>query len=353
MLAAAAEHHTAHAARPLCHTTNVNHHTGTNAAATRARAHRSFDVNKPGSEVEELRGGVAGGSILQGVLKMGQEVEVRAPAAAAACCCPPLAGTELSCCVLCPATTRAWHPAQCCLRCALVALVHNTRCPACHCDVTSCVPHSPHSPHSPDHTQVRPGIITKDSDGRVKCIPIYSRIVSLFAEQNELQVRATLHRACACAMCVLLGTRGCFGCRCGCCWSLLLCSCPAANQPPPDTPGPAATPPPPALQYAVPGGLIGVGLTVDPTLTRADRLVGQVRPFVTQPHTTSNTHSTAPHLPARGCVPSAMIARIAAHNNSPSVAPTSTALHALPHTQRTRRCWARLVRCQTCSASSR
>jgi hypothetical protein len=38
---------------------------------------RSFDVNKPGSEVDELRGGVAGGSILQGVLKMGQEVEVR------------------------------------------------------------------------------------------------------------------------------------------------------------------------------------------------------------------------------------------------------------------------------------
>ena len=26
---------------------------------------RSFDVNKPGSEVEELKGGVAGGSILQ------------------------------------------------------------------------------------------------------------------------------------------------------------------------------------------------------------------------------------------------------------------------------------------------
>ena len=63
---------------------------------------------------------------------------------------------------------------------------------------------------------MRPGIITKDAEGRVKCIPIYSRIVSLFAESNE-------------------------------------------------------------LQYAVPGGLIGVGLTVDPTLTRADRLVGQVR----------------------------------------------------------------------------
>ena len=98
---------------------------------------RSFDVNKPGSEVDDLKGGVAGGSILQGVLRMNQEVEVR------------------------------------------------------------------------------PGIITKDADGKIKCIPIYSRIVSLFTEHNE-------------------------------------------------------------LMYAVPGGLIGVGLTVDPTLTRADRLVGQV-----------------------------------------------------------------------------
>lgn len=98
---------------------------------------RSFDVNRPGSEVEEIKGGVAGGSILQGVLKMHQEVEVR------------------------------------------------------------------------------PGIITKDAEGKQKCIPIYSRVVSLFTEHNE-------------------------------------------------------------LQYAVPGGLIGVGLTIDPMLTRADRLVGQV-----------------------------------------------------------------------------
>jgi translation initiation factor 2 subunit 3 len=30
------------------------------------------------------------------------------------------------------------------------------------------------------------------------------------------------------------------------------------------------------LMYAVPGGLIGVGLKVDPFLTRADRLVGQI-----------------------------------------------------------------------------
>ncbi|KAI8009556.1 Eukaryotic translation initiation factor 2 subunit 3 [Camellia lanceoleosa] len=59
------------------------------------------------------------------------------------------------------------------------------------------------------------GSILKDESGNIKCTPIYSRIVSLFAEQNE-------------------------------------------------------------LQFAVPGGLIGVGTTMDPTLTRADRLVGQV-----------------------------------------------------------------------------
>lgn len=63
--------------------------------------------------------------------------------------------------------------------------------------------------------EVRPGITVKDEDGNIKCTPIYSRIVSLFAEQNE-------------------------------------------------------------LQFAVPGGLIGVGTTMDPTLTRADRLVGHV-----------------------------------------------------------------------------
>jgi len=98
---------------------------------------RSFDVNKPGSEVEELRGGVAGGSILRGVLRVGQEIEIR------------------------------------------------------------------------------PGLVSKDSEGKLTCQPIFSRIVSLFAEQND-------------------------------------------------------------LMYAVPGGLIGVGTKVDPTLCRADRMVGQV-----------------------------------------------------------------------------
>lgn len=98
---------------------------------------RSFDVNKPGSEVDEMKGGVAGGSILHGVLKLGDEIEIR------------------------------------------------------------------------------PGIVTRDEQGAIQCKPIFNRIVSLNSELND-------------------------------------------------------------LKYAVPGGLIGVGTLIDPTLCRADRLVGQV-----------------------------------------------------------------------------
>jgi translation initiation factor 2 subunit 3 len=98
---------------------------------------RSFDVNKPGAEIDELKGGVAGGSILHGVIKLGDEIEIR------------------------------------------------------------------------------PGIVTRDEKGNIKCTPIFSRIVSLNSENNE-------------------------------------------------------------LKYAVPGGLIGVGTRIDPTLCRADRLVGFV-----------------------------------------------------------------------------
>jgi len=35
---------------------------------------RSFDVNKPGAEVDDLVGGVAGGSITRGVLKLGERI---------------------------------------------------------------------------------------------------------------------------------------------------------------------------------------------------------------------------------------------------------------------------------------
>jgi translation initiation factor 2 subunit 3 len=94
-------------------------------------------VNKPGAEVDDPKGGVAGGSILTGVLCLGQEVEIR------------------------------------------------------------------------------PGIVTKDNEGRTKCKPIFSCIMSLHAENN-------------------------------------------------------------LLQFAVPGGLIGFGTRIDPTLCRADRLVRQM-----------------------------------------------------------------------------
>jgi translation initiation factor 2 subunit 3 len=38
---------------------------------------RSFDVNKPGATVDELKGGVVGGSISQGMFKVGDEIEIR------------------------------------------------------------------------------------------------------------------------------------------------------------------------------------------------------------------------------------------------------------------------------------
>ena len=36
---------------------------------------RSFDVNKPGCEVDDLKGGVAGGSILKGVLRVSEIIK--------------------------------------------------------------------------------------------------------------------------------------------------------------------------------------------------------------------------------------------------------------------------------------
>ncbi|KAI3657735.1 hypothetical protein MP638_004339 [Amoeboaphelidium occidentale] len=98
---------------------------------------RSFDINKPGTEINDLKGGVAGGSILRGVLKIGDQIEIR------------------------------------------------------------------------------PGLVSKNSDGQIIIRPLYSVIVSLFAESNH-------------------------------------------------------------LKFAVPGGLIGVGTKLDPVVCRGDRLVGQV-----------------------------------------------------------------------------
>jgi translation initiation factor 2 subunit 3 len=38
---------------------------------------RSFDINKPGTAIEALQGGVIGGSLVQGKLKVGQDIEIR------------------------------------------------------------------------------------------------------------------------------------------------------------------------------------------------------------------------------------------------------------------------------------
>ncbi len=38
---------------------------------------RSFDVNKPGTDIESLKGGVIGGSLIQGKLAVGQEIEIK------------------------------------------------------------------------------------------------------------------------------------------------------------------------------------------------------------------------------------------------------------------------------------
>jgi len=38
---------------------------------------RSFDINKPGTDISELKGGVIGGSLIQGTFEMGDEIEIR------------------------------------------------------------------------------------------------------------------------------------------------------------------------------------------------------------------------------------------------------------------------------------
>ncbi len=38
---------------------------------------RSFDINRPGTEIPKLSGGIVGGSLVQGALKVGDEIEIR------------------------------------------------------------------------------------------------------------------------------------------------------------------------------------------------------------------------------------------------------------------------------------
>jgi len=74
---------------PVCayHKTNINNVADAiqekiktpkreNDAPLRMYVSRSFDVNKPGTEIQKLKGGVLGGSIAQGTLKKGQEITI-------------------------------------------------------------------------------------------------------------------------------------------------------------------------------------------------------------------------------------------------------------------------------------
>jgi translation initiation factor 2 subunit 3 len=47
------------------------------SAAPRMYALRSFEVNKPGTDVDDLVGGVIGGSIVQGIFRVGDQIEIK------------------------------------------------------------------------------------------------------------------------------------------------------------------------------------------------------------------------------------------------------------------------------------
>lgn len=38
---------------------------------------RSFDINRPGATIDSLKGGIVGGTLVQGILKAGEEIEIR------------------------------------------------------------------------------------------------------------------------------------------------------------------------------------------------------------------------------------------------------------------------------------
>ena len=42
--------------------------------------------------------------------------------------------------------------------------------------------------------EIRPGTISRGENSAVKCIPLFSRIISLCAEQNELQEQFELYK---------------------------------------------------------------------------------------------------------------------------------------------------------------
>ncbi len=146
---------------------------------------RSFDVNKPGCEVDDLKGGVAGGSILKGVLKV--TFDLFDPIYAKHFSTVPrflkhfhcqTIRLLLCCCYFC----SSFHAVLLCLFWFKVG----------------------------QEIEVRPGIVSKDHEGKLMCKPIFSKIVSLFAEHNDLQYAApggligmqteTLLQSCNCVL---------------------------------------------------------------------------------------------------------------------------------------------------------
>jgi translation initiation factor 2 subunit 3 len=47
------------------------------SASPRMYVLRSFDVNRPGTEIDDLLGGVIGGSVVQGIFRIGDEIEIK------------------------------------------------------------------------------------------------------------------------------------------------------------------------------------------------------------------------------------------------------------------------------------
>ena len=38
---------------------------------------RSFEVNKPGTDIDDILGGVVGGSVVQGAFRVGDQIEIK------------------------------------------------------------------------------------------------------------------------------------------------------------------------------------------------------------------------------------------------------------------------------------
>ena len=160
---------------------------------------RSFDVNKPGSEVEELRGGVAGGSILQvwhhrGVLEtyLGQILPWR-PSDSVSCVTVASDHSKVlmkdpPCCW----AVKCCHHATTCTKRGYLHLYEQVGqvwlggWKACLL-VADVWLLAQGVLRKGQEVEVRPGIVSRDSEGRATCVPIYSRIITLLAEQNDLQ----------------------------------------------------------------------------------------------------------------------------------------------------------------------